>query len=139
MTDPDAVVGAVGEEIELERVVDPVYDANDVLDRDASTIETELVQAVVSQPSENDTVREEGRVGTADAKATVASTVDVATQREGRRDRVIRYGYGEGSAGDTEFGDGTRFEVVDVQKDRHPFTGVEKQTLMLKQIDGRGP
>lgn len=123
MTDPDELVGEHGEQVTLERVTDAVYDANDVLDESASTIETPTIRAIFSSPSEQDQVRTEGRVGVAELKATVKSSVDVSTQREGRRDRIVR--------------GGTTYEVIDVQADSHPFADAKKQTIMLRQLDGR--
>lgn len=123
MTSPDELVAEHGESVTLERVTSAAYDANDVLDESASTIETPSISAVFSSPSEQDQVRTEGRVGVAELKATVPSSVDVSTQREGRRDRIVR--------------NGTPYEVIDVAVDEQPFVGVQKQTIMLRQLDGR--
>lgn len=123
MTNPDELVDAHGEEVTLEHVTDAQYDDNDVLDESASTIETETVSMIVSSPSEQDQIRLEGRVGTAELKGTVKSSVDVSTQREGRRDRIQR--------------GGEWYDVIDVADDTHPFVGTPKQTVMLRQLDGR--
>lgn len=122
MTDPDGLVDEHGETVTLRRVTDPVYDQNDVLDEDASTIETVEIPAIVSQPTDELQTRLEGRVETASLQATVKSTVDVSASREGSRDTIER-------AGDT-------FAVVDVADDQHPFLDVGKKTLALAQRDG---
>lgn len=119
MTDPDGLVSGLGEDVTLERVVDAVYDANDVLDKSASTIETVTVKAIVSQPSDELQTRLEGRTETATLQATVPSDVDVQASREGSRDTVTR--------------NGKEYAVVDVSADSNPFTDVAKKTLALEQ------
>lgn len=123
MTNPDEIVDEHGRDVELERVVDPVYDVNDVLDEDASTIETETIKAIVSQPSERDMRRVEGRAGVAELKLTVKSDVDVTRRREGSPDSITV--------------DGRVYSVADVQRDQHPIVGVEKVTVILHERGGR--
>lgn len=120
----DAIVESSGKTVTVERVTDPVYDANDVLDRDASTVETEQVKAIVSSPSTEDVRRLEGRVDSASLQLTVPSGTDIQTNRSGMTDRV-------------EF-DGRSYRVVDVQAVEHPFVdGVAKKTVMLDEPGGR--
>lgn len=121
--DPGDLVAEQGETVTLVRVTNAVYNNHDELDEANSTIESVQVPAIFSQPSEEDRVRTEARVGTATLKATVESTLDVETRREGRRDRIVR--------------DGRKYEVIDVVDDAHPFVDVEKKTIMLRELDGR--
>lgn len=123
MTNPDELVDEHGEEVELRRVVEPVYDQNDVIDTGESTIETETIRAIFSQPTDELQNRLEGRAEVASLQATVKSDVDVSATREGSRDKITR-------------GDET-YAVVDVSADRHPFMAVDKVTLALAQRDGR--
>lgn len=123
MTNPDELVDEHGEDVELRRVVEPVYDQNDVIDTDESTIETETIRAIFSQPTDELQNRLEGRAEVASLQATVKSDVDVSATREGSRDKITR-------------GDET-YAVVDVSADRHPFMAVDKVTLALAQRDGR--
>jgi len=122
MTDPDELVGEHGEQVTLERVTDAVYDQNDVLDGDASTIESITIRAIFSKPTDDLQTRLEGRAETATLTATVKSTVDVQASREGSRDKIYR--------------DGTEYAVVDVSDDQHPFAEVGKKTLALAERDG---
>lgn len=122
MTDPDEIVGEHGERVDLERVTDPVYDQNDVLDKDASTIETVEIRAIFSQPTDDLQTRLEGRAETATLTATVKSSVDVQASREGSRDKIHR--------------NGTEYAVVDVSDDQHPFVDAKKKTLALAERDG---
>lgn len=121
----DSVVeSAANATITVRRVTNAVFDANDVLDEDASTIETEQVPAIVSSPSTEDMRRLEGRVESASLKATVPSSTDIATVRSGVKDTVDY--------------DGRSYKVADVQEITHPFvTGVQKKTVMLEQQGGR--
>lgn len=123
MTNPDGIVEENGRDVELERVVDPVYDVNDVLDKEQSTIETETIKAIVSQPSERDMTRLEGKVGVAELKLTVKSDVDVTRRREGSPDSITV--------------DGRKYSVADVQRDQHPIVGTEKVTVILHERDGQ--
>lgn len=126
MTDPDGIVAANGVTVDLNRLVDPVVDATEQLDEDASTFETVQVQAVPSQISETELVRLEGRVDNPSLKLTVQSDVDVSATRSLRADRV-RY----------PAGDGEVYRVATVDTDTNPFTGTEKQTVILEALPGR--
>lgn len=120
----NAIVESTGKTVTVERVTDVVYDANDVLDRDASTVETEQVPAIVSSPSTEDVRRLEGRVDSASLQLTVPSDTDIETNRSGITDRV-------------DF-DGRSYRVVDVKAVEHPFVdGVAKKTVMLDEPGGR--
>lgn len=120
--------------ITIRRVVDPVFDANDVLDEDASTIETEDVSAIVSNPSDEAGRRQEGRASTASITVTVPSDTDVKTNRGGLKDEVVVPGYSE-SYGESYGSD--VFNVDDVQDVEHPFVDVAKKTLVLSEKGGR--
>ena len=119
----DDLIAATGQTVTVERVTDAVYDANDVLDRDASTVETEEVPAIVSSPSTEAMRRLEGRVDSASLQVSVPSDTDIVTNRNGIRDRVEH--------------DGRAYKVVDVQAVEHPFVDVAKQTVMLAERGGR--
>lgn len=120
----DDLITASGQTVTVERVTDAVYDANDVLDRDASTVETEQVPAIVSSPSTEDVRRLEGRVDSASLQVSVPSSTEIATNRSGVTDRV-------------EY-DGRSYRVVDVKAVEHPFVdGVAKKTVMLAERGGR--
>lgn len=120
----DAVISATGQTVTVERVTDAVYDANDVLDRSASTVETEQVPAIVSSPSTEAMRRLEGRVDSASLQISVPSSTQISTNRNGIRDRVVA--------------DGVSYKVVDVQAVEHPFVdGVAKKTVMLAERGGR--
>lgn len=120
----DELIAATGDTVTVERVTNAVYDANDVLDRDASTVETEQVSAVVSSPSTEAMRRLEGSVDSASLQISVPSSTAISTNRSGVRDRV-------------EYG-GRSYKVVDVQAVEHPFVdGVAKQTVMLAERGGR--
>jgi hypothetical protein len=119
----DALISAAGDTVTVERVTDAVYDANDVLDRSASTVETEQVPAIVSSPSTEAMRRLEGRVDSAALQVSVPSSTAISTNRGGVRDRVS---YG-----------GRSYKVVDVRSVEHPFVdGVAKQTVMLAERGG---
>lgn len=119
----DDLIAATGQTVTVERVTDAVYDANDVLDRDASTVETEEVPAIVSSPSTEAMRRLEGRVDSASLQVSVPSDTDIVTNRNGIRDRV-------------EHG-GVSYKVVDVKAVEHPFVDVAKKTVMVDERGGR--
>jgi len=123
MTNPNTIVGNVGQKIELNRLLDPVYDSMNDVDEDASTFETVEIDAVVSDVSESDLKRLEGRVKDPSLKITVDSATDIAADREGRPDRV-RY-------------DGRIYEVAEVRRIDHPFADAEKLTAVLEPAPGR--
>lgn len=123
MTDPNALIERHGEKVDLERVTDPVFDDYDELDSDASTIETVEIEAFISEPTEEEMTRLEGKASRESLKATVDSSVDIEADRLGRSDRVIR--------------DGTRYKVAEVRRDRHPMVDIEKTTVFLDPRPGR--
>jgi len=126
MTDPDNIVATNGETVDLNRLTDAVVDTNEQLDESASTFETVQVKAVPSQVSEEDLVRLEGRVDNPSLKISVQSDVNISATRSLRADRV-RYPAGSGEI----------FEIATVETQTNPFTGVEKQTAVLKALPGR--
>lgn len=123
MTNPNTLVEQRGQTVTLERVTSPVFDGYDELDEAASTIETVDILAILSNPSENDMTRAEGRMGTPTYRMTVDSNTDIKADRTGRPDRV-------------QIGS-TWFEVGEVQDDLHPMTGTEKKTVVLDSLPGR--
>lgn len=123
MTDPDALVERHGETVTLERVTDAVFDNHDELDESASTIEQISIKALISQPTEKEMSRLEGKASMQTLKATVASSVDIQSDRTGGGDKVIR--------------DGTRYKVAEVRADRHPMVDIEKKTVFLDPRPGR--
>lgn len=122
MTNPNALAGD-GESVTLERVTNPVFDEYDELDENASTIENVTISAFLSQPSEKELSRLEGKTSMQSLKATVDSSVDIKADRTGRPDAVIR--------------NGQRFKVTEVRADRHPMVGIEKTTVFLDPRPGR--
>jgi len=119
---PDAIVKQHGETVTHEYVTDYEVDANGQVDESTVVTETRTIPAVVSQPSEEDTHRLEGRLSTGSLKLTVESDRDVRADRGGRRDRVMV--------------DGTVYKVVEVRDDEHPVTGTRKQTVLVERLDG---
>lgn len=119
----DAIVGNAGTPVTVRRVTAPAYDANDVLDEAASTIETEQVNAIVSSPSTETQRRLEGRVDSADLQLTVPSSTDIVTNRAGVDDEVDH--------------DGRTYRVADVRAVDHPFADVSKKTVVLAELGGR--
>ena len=136
---PDAIVERAGELVTLERVVDYAIDANgQVVDKETETVD---IPAVVSQPSEQDEQRLEGRLETGAIKLTVPSTEDIRADRNGQRDRIYRQslsGWGDGGWGDGGWGGSeaqTRlYQVVEVIDDTHALTGTRKKSVMLNEL-----
>ena len=136
---PDAIVERAGELVTLERVIDYAVDeSGQVVDK-----ETELVDipAVISQPSEKDEQRLEGRLETGAIKLTVPSDEDVRGDRDGQRDRIYRpalAGWGDAGWGDGGWGGSeakTRlYQVVEVIDDTHALTGTRKKSVMLNEL-----
>lgn len=124
MTSPNAMVEAYGESVTLERVTNAVFDDNRELDPAASTIESVTIEMFVSSPSEEDIVRAEGRVSLPTLKGTVDSSIDIQADRRGRPDRITR--------------GGTTYSVDEVRSDTHPMLDLEKQTVLLGPLPGRG-
>lgn len=127
MTNPDALVATGGQDVELNRLTDPVLENNE-LDAAASTFETVTIPAIVSELSYKDERRIEGRIDNASLKITVRSDVDIrAGDRPIRPDRV-RHPAGAG---------GTIYKVAEVRQIEHPLTDHTKQTAVLASIPGR--
>lgn len=123
MTNPNSIVGSVGEQVDLIRVTDAVFDNYDELDEPNSTIETVSIDAVVSQPTERDLTRIEGRVEAPTIKLTVDSNTDIEEDRLGRPDRIRR--------------GGKLYEVAEVTRDSHPLVDAEKTTVICEALPGR--
>lgn len=163
MSGPNAIVERAGETVGFEFVVDYELDAGgQVINEEIEYLE---IPAVVSQPSEEDQQRLDGRLGSGSIRLTVRSdpitefgfgdgtfgtstfggeeTETVRSDRGGRRDRVIRPApslFGDGEFGDGEFGGSAEqrvYEIVDVTRDRHPLTNTTKTTAIADQIGGR--
>lgn len=123
MTGPDALVEVHGQQVTHELVTDYALDANGQVDPDSLETDTEEIQAIVSNPSDQDQRRHDGRLGTGSKRLTVPSDQDVSGSRGGRPDHFVV--------------DGTRFVVVEVRDDVHPVTGTEKLTVLVEQLAGR--
>lgn len=123
MGSPDAIVAAHGRTVTHEYVTAYSLDANGQVDESSIVTAAEEIQAVVSNPSEEDQQRLEGRLSTGSLRLTIDSDRDVSGDRGGRRDRF-------------QVG-GEWFEVVEVQADEHPMTGTAKQTVLVDRIGGR--
>lgn len=119
----DQIVQQRGVQVTLDRVTTPVYDDQDVLDLDASTIEQVTVKAIVSQPQEGHEVKDPGREARVSARFTVPSDTDIDPNRPGRPDRIIHAG--------------TTYEVLDKTHEEHVFApGVEKLTVSARPLPG---
>lgn len=118
----DILTTAAQQTVIIERVTDPVYDVNDVLDEEASTIETEEVPAVISNDLEDDRRRVEGEVPTMALQVTVPSDTDIEVDREGRPDEVVI--------------DGDSYRVDDITEGDHPFADVVKRTATVVRKAG---
>lgn len=122
----DGVVeSAANADLTVVRVTSPVFDAGDVLDRDASTIDSETVPAIVSNVTEEDRKRVEGRIDTTSLKATVPSTTDIDNSR------------GDHNVKDRVEYDGRTFKVGHVETTEHPFVDEAKLTVYLSELGGR--
>lgn len=120
---PDDYVKTHGETVEHEYVADASFDTDYNLDEDDSEIETQELDAVVSNPSDEAFKRLEGRGARPEYELTVPSDADVQPDREGRPDRFrVRGDY---------------VEVEDVQHDTHPIADIEKKTVIVTGLDGR--
>jgi hypothetical protein len=127
MTNPDALVRAGGQDVDLHRLTDPVL-VNNELDADASTFELITIPAIVSDLTYKDERRLEGRVDNASLKITVESDVDIrASDRPIRPDKV-RHPAGAG---------GKIYEVAEVRTIAHPLADIEKKTAVLSVKPGR--
>jgi len=120
---PNDIVAEHGVTVTHEYVTDYALDDNGQVDPDSIVTATDEVPAIVSQPSEEDTQRLEGRLSTGGLRLTVASDRDVSGDRGGRRDRFHV--------------DGEAYEVVEVRDDEHPITGAAKQTVIVDRLGGR--
>jgi len=126
MTDPvgpDAIVERTGQTVTHEYVTDYDLTAEGQVDQNSITTEQEKIPAVISQPSEEDTQRHEGRLSTGSLRLTVKSDRDVQGNRGGRPDRFKI--------------DGDWYVIVEVRDDEHPITGTKKQTVLVDRLGGR--
>lgn len=122
-TRPDTIVERAGEDVDHEYVTDYSLDANGQVDPDSIVTTTDTIKAIVSQPSEQDEQRFDGRLSTGALKLTVMSDRDIQGDRGGRRDQIYR--------------DGTPYEVQEVRDDENPLTGTQKQTVLVDRLGGR--
>jgi len=130
MVTPDDIVTERGEQLTLTRV--SAFDTG----RDGVsnvTREFETIMGIVSQPSEEDAQRLEGRIESGAITVTVPSGTDIASDRDGGRDRLIR------PATDPTTVDGSVrvYTVEDVQDDTHAFAGIRKVTVVCSEFGGR--
>lgn len=123
MTNPNDLVARHGVEVTLERTTNAVFDNFDELDESASTIEQVTIKAFLSNPSEEESSRVEGKADFDRLQATVDSSVDIQSQRPGGADEIIH--------------NGDRYKVANVKDDRHPMLGIQKKTVMLEPRAGR--
>lgn len=120
---PDQYVATNGEQIEHEWVAEAVMDTDYNLDEAASTVSTQSLPAIVSNPSDSAFKRLEGRGSTPEYELTVPSDTDVQSDREGRPDRFrVRGDY---------------VKVVDIQEDSHPMADLNKLSVVVAGLDGR--
>ena len=119
MTNPDVAVRNNGEEVTHYWIETPVYDAGDRLDHDASTIGSGTINAILSNPTEEELEMMAGRSATAALTATVPSDTDIKTDREGWPDEITARG--------------RTYRVVEIIEDRHPFAkGFDKMKALLE-------
>ena len=125
---PNRLVEKSGEELTLTRVVDFETGMDGV-----SGVQREVLtfKGIVSNPSEEQEQRLEGRLETGAITITVDSDLDIEANRDGGRDRVIRPNTDDV---ETEI-DGSIYTVIDVTRDRHPIVGVEKTTVVCNVLD----
>jgi len=123
MLGPDELVDRTGETVVHEFVTDYDLTAEGQVDQNSITTEQDKIKAVISQPSETDAQRLEGRLSTGSLRLTVKSDRDVQGDRGGRPDRFEI--------------DADWYQVVEVRDDLHPITGIEKQTVLVDRLGGR--
>jgi len=123
MSTPDAIVENTGQTVTHEYVTDYQLDENGQVDPASISTDSDEIPAVISQPSEEDQQRHEGRLSTGSLQLTVKSSRDVQGDRGGRRDRFQI--------------DGEWYQVVEVRDDEHPITGTKKQTVLVDRLGGR--
>lgn len=117
MTNPDRLVRMNGEEVTHRWIEEAVFDEYDNLDREESEIEEEPIKAILSNPTEEELEMLAGRSATASLAATVLSSNDIRTDREGWPDEIDARG--------------RTFRVIEVNSDVHPLAGFEKTRLLL--------
>ena len=134
MSGPDTIVRQHGMEVEHEWVLDYQTDANGQVEDGSVEWASERIKAVVSDPSDRDEQRADGRLSGDSRKLTVESDVDVRANRGGRRDRITLPPKGMDQL--TTQGDDRLFEVAEVQDDEHPMTGTRKKTVLIDRLEG---
>lgn len=123
MTGPDTIVDQFGTIVTHEYVTAYGLDNNGQVDPGSITTAADEIPVIISQPSEEDQQRLEGRLSTGGRRLTVKSDRDIRGDRGGRRDRILI--------------DGEWYEVVEVRDDEHPITGTAKQTVLVDTLGGR--
>jgi len=161
----DGILAQIGEPCLLVSVETPAFDNYDSFDPSTSTLAVQAIRALFSSPSEKEARNLAGRGIDATVRATVPSTCTVQADRPGQPDHVVRVPGAKTIAvasdedGWTVTIDGTAAYAVtvdeagvllgalarsayndlvvrEVRPDRHPFTGVRKQTLYLQEAVG---
>lgn len=117
MTNPDQVIDASGEEVTHRWIEEPVFDEYDNLDRDASEIEEEPIKAILSSPTEEEMEMLAGRSANASLAASVKSSNDIQTDRDGFPDEIVARG--------------REYRVVEIIEDSHPFVKAINKTKLL--------
>ena len=161
----DGILAQIGEPCLLVSVETPAFDNYDSFDPSTSTLAVQAIRALFSSPSERESRNLAGRGIDATLRATVPSTCTVQADRPGQPDHIVRVpgattlavasdedGWTVTVDGTTEYAVtvdesgvllGTLAQsayddlvVREVRPDRHPFTGVRKQTLYLQEAVG---
>jgi hypothetical protein len=122
MATPDQLVADHGRDVTHEYVTAYDLDSNGQVDPSTLTTQEQTISAIVSNPTEEDEQRVDGRLSTGARRLTVDSGLDVKADRPGRRDRITI--------------DGELYKVVDVSDDIHPITGTQKLTVVLDRLGG---
>jgi len=131
MTTPNSIVAAKGEPVTITRVTDYTAGRDGV---EGVTREYETVKGVVHSPTESQQQRLEGRLNDGGISVTFVSGTDVAADRDGGRDRLIRP-----SVDDPENppADARIYTAIDVTRDKHALVGIEKLTVVYNEFGGR--
>ena len=128
MSAPDALVQANGEPVTLLRFVDGTIDRDGATER---TGEYEQTVAIVSNPSEEDIQRLEGRLDEGGKVLTLQSDTNIQVERSFGPDHVA-LGHVDPATDDM-----TLYRVLDVKDDVHPLAGIRKLTASVDRTGGR--
>jgi len=136
---PDRIVDKVGRTATIYRLENVTYNDYDDVDKSNSDITSEDIKLIVSQPSDEIEHLTQGLGEVDRAQVTVKSDLDIKTNRNGRADRIdlnASNSFPLSFPISFSFGDQI-YEVVEVNRDEHPFVNMYKQTALLESMDTR--